>query len=386
LASAVWSDDWLNAWLNAGIQYSLAHFWKKTSFGQADIRYHLFPPIVLDDPRANMTAEERQVWGKDRECLVNGVIAKVRDSFHTDWGPFDALLIWFAQGTDLFGGGAYQVSLPYLAGGGGLLDFLFGEPEAPKKLLPVAVCDIDSSFDQVAQEVGHVFGFQHSQDRAGQDYGSPYDSMSSRRYGGRDTSFIRPNVPSLPIGRFVNGVNQQSVIGPLISAAQIYNNAFGQKVKDSGLFFQVPASYLTAPTAVKLIALDVAVDLWPGEVRPCLAVIPPSNSGGDTYFLKLRRGAGYDSGIAAGTDISHPPAGVVIHLFDRVRNRVVYVGVLPLQDGAGDRDYHVFAGWFTVRVTSIGAGFSSVGLLVGGGTDFWRNFGITFEDIRDDTL
>jgi hypothetical protein len=385
-AARVWDDASFNNWLNTGIQFSLAHFWSRTSFGQADLRYQLFPPIVMDDPRANMRLEERAIWGKDREYLVNGVTAKISSDFKPDWGAFDALLIWFAQPTDLFGGGGYPVQLGYVAGGGGLLDFIFGKPKPETKYLPAAVCDIASPFDSVCQELGHAFGLEHPLDSAGNDYGDPYDSMAAQVYGGKVTNFVRPANPSLPVGLFVDAVDQNAVVGPLVSAAHIYNSPFGQKLKNSGLFVEVSASYLTGASSFKLHALDDAVDRWPAQIGPVLAVLPPSLPNGNTYFLELRRSAVYDSGVrgATSSDATRPPIGVVIHYFDAIRKRVVYVDTLPLVNNRGDRDYRVASGAaFTVRVTSIGQDYRSVGLTVGGG-NFWRQFGIDLDDVRDD--
>jgi hypothetical protein len=386
-AVLVWNDTVFNNWLNAAIPFSLAHFWTKTSFNQVDLRYKLFPPIVLDDPRLQMTAEERKIPGKDREYLVNGVSGKVSDEFKPDWGEFDSMLIWFAQATDLFGGGSYPVTLGYVAGGGGLFDWLFGPPDPPKKYLPVAVCDILSSFDQVAQEVGHSFGMKHPLDTAGIDYGDPYDSMASITYGGRASSFIRMGNPQLPVGIVSGGIDPQTVIGPLVSAANLYISPIGRKLKDSGLFFELPQSFLTGASSFTLSALDFATDQWPAVVQPILAVVPPTSPGGEKYFLELRRNAGYDAGLNPPGNVSNaPPVGIVIHAYNSIRDRVVYIDTLPLTDNAGDKDYHVFGGAsFAFRITSINQGFKSVTILAGGG-DFWRHFGINIEESRTEIV
>lgn len=386
-ASSVWSDALFANWLNAGIQFSLAHYWAKTSFGQADLRHEIFPPIVIDDPRAGMKPEERAISGKDREYLVNGVTAKATDEFNPDWGAFDAILIWFAQPTDMFGGGGYPVPLGYIAGGGGLLDFLFGEPEPEKKYLPVAVCDVASPFDGVCQELGHAFGFDHSYDRTGTVYGDPYDVMSAQIYGGKNSAFVRATFPALPIGTFVNGVEQNSVVGPLVSAAQLYNSPLAGELKKGGLFVDVPARSKGGTTSFTLYALDEAADLWPSPPGPVLGVVPPASPLSDTYFLELRRSAGYDRGFLGPgvTDATRPPIGVVIHYFDQNQKRVVYVDTVPLINNNGDTDYNVGGAGFTIRVTSVGANFRSVGLTVGGG-DFWRNFGVDLTEVRDEVI
>ena len=74
---------------------------------------------------------------------------KVTEQFHPDWDTLDGLLIWFAQRTDLFGGGSFGVPIP-----------LF--PDAPPmRYIPAAVSDIHSSYDSVCQELGHAYGFEH---------------------------------------------------------------------------------------------------------------------------------------------------------------------------------------------------------------------------------
>lgn len=389
-ASAVWNDTVFNNWLNTTIPFSLAHFWLKSSFGQADLRYQLFPPIVIDDPRSKMTEEEKKQWGKDREYLVNGVTAKITSDFRPMWGAFDALLIWFAQQTALFGGGAFPVSLGYLTNGGGLLELLTGGRfgmalPLGTKYLPVAVCDILSPFDTICQELGHSFDFEHPLDGTGNEYGDPYDSMASQTYGGKQSSFERPFNSSLPMAP-VNGKDQQRIIGPLVSAAQIYNHSFANSLKNRRLFVEVPTSYLAGSSSFDLYALDNVVDLWPSQALPVLAVLPPALPNGDTHFLELRRSAEYDDGIKKNAaDTSKPPAGIVIHSFNRDRNRVTYVDTLPLSDNLGDRDYHVFKANFAFRVNRIGRDLRSVNITVGGG-DFWRHFGLNIEDVHTDMV
>jgi hypothetical protein len=384
--SQMWGDAVFANWLNMTVQDSLAHFWFKSSFTLADLKFQIFPPIVMDDPRLKMKPEEIGNGAKTREYLVNGVTAKVTDAFHPDWGSFDGILIWFAQPTDLFGGGAYPVPLPLPEDG--LLDFLFGGPEQQYKYLPVAVSDIASPFHAVCQELGHAYGFEHPLDRAREEYGDPYDSMASAWYGGvYSSAFTRQVDPALPVGAVVDGVDQQRIIGPYVSAAHLSISPFAPALRAAGMFIDVPPSYATGGSSFTLYALDLAIGRFPGQPLPVLAVIPPDMPGGDTYFLELRRALGYDSGLRKNAgDTSRPPLGVVIHSHDKVRNRIVYVDTLPLADNRGDRDYHMFGGGgFTFRVTSIGADFRSVGIRLGG-RNFWRNFGLNIEDVQHDIL
>jgi len=388
-ASAVWNDTVFANWLNPAIQFSLANFWLQSSFTQADVTFQIFPAVVMDDPRSALSPADRNVNAKSRGALVNGVIAKVTDTFHPDWSTIDGILIWFAQPTDLFGGGTYPVMLPLADAGP--LDFIFGGPEPEFKNIPSAVCDIAATFDSVCQEVGHAYGLEHPLDRAGQEYGDPYDSMASRTYGGKySSSFQRPVDPALPVGVGAAGEDVQRSIGPYLSAAQLWYSPFAPALETAGMFIEVPPSYATGASSFTLHALDDAVAHFPARALPIAAVIPPITPGGDTYFLELRRIAGYDSGLhvdaADASDPPHPPLGVVIHSYDQVRKRVVYVDTLPLAGNRGDRDYHLFGGGaFTFRVTSIGADFRTVGVTVGG-RDFWRNFGVNIEEVDTEVL
>jgi hypothetical protein len=383
-ASAVWDNAVFTNWLNPTVQYSLAHFWFKSSFTLADLTFQILPPIVIDDPRLKLTPEERRNNKITRAALVNGVTAKVTDAFQLEWNTIDGMLIWFAQPTDLFGGGSYPVplSLPDI---GFLQDFLFGPPIY--KSIPVAVSDIASPFDQVCQELGHAYGFEHPLDRASDEYGDPYDSMASERYGKVYwPAFERPADPALPVG-LVDGVDQQRIIGPYVSAAQLAMSPFAATLRAAGMFIDVPPSYATGASSFTLHALDRASGSFPGQPLPIAAVIPPGALGGDTYFLELRRAAGYDSGLRkTAVDTSRPPIGIVIHSYDKMRKRIVYQDTLPLADNRGDRDYHMFGGGdFTFRVTSIGADFRSVGITIGG-RDFWRHFGVNIEDVQQDVF
>ena len=355
-ASAVWSDAVMNNWMNPTIPYSLAHFWTRTSLFQADMRYILFPPIVIDDPRPNTPPK-----GDPRQTLVDGVTAEVTRAFRPDWSIFDRIIVVFAQQTDLFGGGAYLVPV---SGG--------------QKLLPAAVCDNLSPFSDITQEVGHAFGLNHEVDDAGNEYRSPYSSMSSEGYGGATSSFERPVDARFPQGTptpagvsavITNDV--QRIIGPYIAAAQFSLANFGS-FNDPGTVIQVPASYANAPETFRLTAVDAAIDSWP--VRKHLLAILPSVQGGDRYCIELRRNHSYDAGLT--TDGSNgAPVAVVIHATHPVTGRVRYVNRLPLMAAAGDRDYHCFAGHFTLRLNSFSDDLSSCSVTVGG-NEFWKYFGV----------
>ena len=99
----VWNDPVFTNWLDANHPYSLAEFWRKSSFGHAELSFNIFPPIVMDDPRDALTPTERNDNNTSRKALIDSVTAKVTEQFHPDWDTLDGLLIWFAQRTDLFG-------------------------------------------------------------------------------------------------------------------------------------------------------------------------------------------------------------------------------------------------------------------------------------------
>ncbi len=363
----VWSDEAMNNWLNPGIEFSLAHFWARTSFFQADMRYYLFPPISMDDPRTNTPPD-----GDTRLYLVNGVTDQITQMFNPDWRVFDSMLICFAQLTDLFGGGSYPVSV-----------------EGGKKYLSVAVCDIGSPFSDICQEVGHAFGLEHEMDDSGNEYMSPYSSMSSESYGGATTSFERPENPDFPTGiapapniTHINTNDVQRIIGPYITPAQLYWVNMGI-FKFSNSIYHLPVSFHTTPHTFQLNALDNAIDTWPQQ-KIALAVLPPENEGGETYFLELRRNVGYDRGLSIDGS-NRAPVAVVIHAQNASNGRIRYVDKIALQASPGDRDYHCFRGHFTVRLISLEEDFSRCSLTVGGG-DFWKYFGVDIEKLIPQTI
>ena len=99
-ASAVWSDTEAANWMNPTIPFSMAHYWRVSTFQQVDISSFIFPVVVLDDPRPC-----------DRDKLVVSVLDAVEKDFHPDWDQFDRCIIFFGQATGAFGGAAVAVSL-----------------------------------------------------------------------------------------------------------------------------------------------------------------------------------------------------------------------------------------------------------------------------------
>ncbi|MEO8621889.1 MAG: hypothetical protein ABI625_12540, partial [bacterium] len=345
-----------------------------------DLNFQIFPAIVIDDPRAGLSAEDRKNNGIARGALVDGVTSKITEQFGPDWSTIDGAVIWFAQGTDLFGGGGHRVPLPLPDPN--IIDYLLGGQDQQYKEIPVAVSDINTPFHMAAQELGHAYGFDHPLDAARHEYGDPYDSMASEAYGGVfNPAFTRSVDVTLPVGTIVNGLDQQRIIGPHLSAAQQTIGPFSDTLKSKGMFIDVPTSYAGGVSSFTLYALDYAISRFPQQPLPIVAIIPPTGPSDEKYFLELRRAEGYDAGLRKDSkDVVRPPVGVVIHLYDVALKKVAYIDTFPLPLTRGDTDYHLFTGaGFTFRVTSIGADFRSVGITIGG-RDFWRHFGLTVED------
>jgi hypothetical protein len=358
-ASAVWSDTVAANWLDPAIPFSLAHYWKVSTFQQVDFANVVFPPVVVNDPRV--------MANDDRDRLVRAVLAAVDAASHPDWNQFDRCIIGFAQKTDLFGGGTH------IAPNG--------------KLISAAVFDTNSRFDQVCQEVGHTLGLHHELgawfwDAFGNytnEYGCPYSVMSAAS----DLSFERALDPRLP-GMLPNDPHR--TVGPYLPTAHLYINQY-RAVNPAGVFNHpdtvayVPATYEHTPASVRLHARDAAIAAWPAR-RTVLAVLPPIIPGGDTHFLELRRRDGaYDGGIGNASIIIlaanfFAGNGAVADLSSL---RLCYVGHIDLEGIQGDLDYHSFSGRFVVRVKSVAADFASVDLSIAGG-NAWQNFQLTLDD------
>ena len=269
----------------------------------------------------------------------------------------------FAQQTDLFGGGSYIVPV-----GNGT------------KSIPAAVCDIASSFDQIVQEVGHAFGLNHEVDSSGREYQSPYSSMSSETYGFTNPSFKRPEDSRLPVGVGTDSPpsDGQRTIGPYITPVQFYISKFMPSFNDPGTLYQVPASYIDSPHSFRLTAVDAAIDSWPVR-KPMLAVLPPAHSGGDTYFVELRRSSSYDAGFTR-DGANGAPMALAIHAVSPLTGRVRYVDRISLDASPGDQHYYSAEGAFGVRLDSYENDFSSCGVTVGG-DGFWRYFGADLDSV-----
>jgi len=327
--NSVWPDDVFDRWMRPLIPFSLGDFWWLSSKGLFNLDYTLYPPIVMADPRLTAAAGN----AAQRGALVNGAIQAATTQVSPNWDETDIVMIWYAQPTDMFGGGTYSV--PLRDGG--------------TKVIKATVVDISSAFDAICQELGHGFGLEHEVDDAGRDYASPYSVMSARVV----PEFIRPADPRLPDGLKIMDTRDQffnnfagRVVGPVLAAAQLYNYpAF----RDTQQVTQLPASYAQYPAVVKLNALNYTVRL-PDGPYPLLAALPSNRSDGRVFTVEMRRGGlGYDAAIGAR---GGSPAGLVVHSMigdERVR----YEGVAPLTLAENHTDWYCKAGDFSIRMLNV---------------------------------
>ncbi|MFE3195925.1 hypothetical protein ACFXHA_43485 [Nocardia sp. NPDC059240] len=348
-AARIWSDADVANFMDPNVPYSLAHFWTKTSFGQFDLSYHSFAPVVLNDPRPPQGDNDTV-----RTALVLGVLKAVTVAENPDWAPFDKVFIWFAQGTDLFGGGSFR------------LESGRGTP----RVVSAAVFDIQSGFDSICEEVGHAFGLAHELDRNQNEYGCPFSSMSAAS----ELSFVRPFDARLPVG-IGAGFDPMMQVGPYVPAVQMYVHQFGAFNNIYSVNY-LSVAYEHTPQTFSLTALDIAIADWPTR-RSVLAVIPPIIPSGDTYFLELRRpGQFYDQAIDHASVLLF---AVNFYTGTGGPGRIHYVSRIDLQSVSGDLDFHSFAGAFVVRVNSVHEDFSQISLTVGGG-DAWKDFWVDIGD------
>ena len=335
--ATVWSDSLFENWLHPAIPFSLGNFWWESAWGFIDLQYQLFPEFVMTDPRPSVVLAPGEppdfLNSKKRAALVTGALQQATSQFAPFWEQFDVVLLWFAQQTDMFGGGSYPVTLR----------------DGSTKQIKTTVVDLASPFDGACQELGHGFGLDHEIDAGGNEYASPYSVMSARD---NSVEFLRPADLRLPDGspitdskdKFFN-LPAQRVIGPALPAAQLYNYPWFQ---DPPRVVQVPADHVRT---VKLYALDHARALSQSALLPVLAIIPPKWVTGRTFAVELRRGGHrYDQAIGSA---GGPPAGLVVHSFNP-DGRVRYEGVLPIVSAAGDLDWSSTGGIFTLRLLELG--------------------------------
>ncbi|MBL0009840.1 MAG: hypothetical protein IPP22_00090 [Nitrosomonas sp.] len=172
----------------------------------------------------------------------------------------------------------------------------------------------------------------------------------------------------MPTGTMVPGASPfgvatndpQRIVGPYIPSVHFYVAGFGP-FKHPDSVIEVPQSFATSPSAFRLDALDKGVAAWPQRKR-VLAVLPPLVQNGDRFFLELRRrGTEYDQGIQPETG-GQSPAAITIYSHNATTGRIKYEGRIALSGAPGDRDFHSFRGFFTVRMNTVDADFGSVDL------------------------
>ena len=345
-ANSVWSEDVFEKWMQPLIPFSLGDFWWSSSKGLFSLDNTVYAPILMDDP-GHGTNEQRN-------GLVNATLAAATAQVSPDWDNTDIAIIWYAQPTDLFGGGSYPVPL---RGGG-------------SKNIPVTVVDIAAPFDAACQELGHSFGLKHEVDAefdpanpvGEHEYKSPYSVMSAR-----GAEFIRPFDARLPDGMRILSPNDPQIgqlsgriIGPSLAAAQLYqNDAF----RDSPQLISLSGSYVQNHPTVRLYALNYTVREPPGPL-PVLVAFPSNVGDGRIFTVELRRGGfGYDAAI--GTP-GWPVAGLVVHSINP-DGRIRYEGVAPLTLAATHTDWHSQAGDFSLRLINVDAGNEFADVTVFGG-------------------
>jgi hypothetical protein len=341
-ANSVWSEDVFHKWMQPLIPFSLGDFWWSSSKGLFSLDYTVYAPIVMVDPGHGTLAQRRG--------LVDATLAAATAQVSPDWDNTDIVMIWYAQPTDLFGGGT-PFTVP-LRGGG-------------SKDIPVTVVDIAAPFDAACQELGHSFGLQHEVDAEFNEYKSPYSIMSAR-----GAEFIRPFDARLPDGmRIADPKDPQypqlagRIIGPALAAAQLYQYA---DFRDSRQVVNLSGSYAQNHPTVRLYALNYTVRVPPGPL-PVLAAFPSNVGDGRIFTVELRRGGfGYDAGI--GTP-GWPVAGLVVHSINP-DGRIRYEGVAPLTLAGTHTDWHSQPGDFSLRLLNVGAGNEYAEFSIFGGVAF----------------
>lgn len=344
--NSVWSEDVFRKWMQPLLPFSLGDFWWSCSQALFSVDCTIYPPIVITDPRIGAAPGN----GPQRSALVNGSIAAATSQVSPDWDHTDIVMFWYAQPTDMFGGGSYAV--PLRRGG--------------TKNIPATVVDIASPFDSACQELGHSFGLNHEVDDAGRDYASPYSVMSARHV----TEFVRAADARLPDGIKILDPNDpmfnnpaQRIIGPALPAAQLYKYT---NFRHTPKAIQLSDGYKHTPAVVVLYALNYMVRHPEGPL-PILAWFWSNAGEARVFTVEFRRGGhGYDTAIGT----SGRPAGLVVHSINP-DDRVRYEGVVPVSSVAPRTDWHSAAGNFSLRLLDVDSATEFVKFVVFGG-DGWH--------------
>lgn len=325
-AGDVWSATLLENWMRPLIPFSLGDYWFQSGHGLLVLDHTIYSPVVLDDPRIG------KVGGNDviRPALVNGCIDAATTQIRPDWNGTDILLLWFAQGTDAFGGGTYSVPLP----------------DNGSKTIPVTVVDINSTFNVCCQELGHSLGFKHEIDRQGKEYASPYSCMSARTNALESLRAADSRLPDganiqAPRDSFV-GRPAQRLFSPTLPAVHLLtlpefaNSTYVRRV----------GPYQTKPVRIQLYAPNYRTRSQGGPL-PIVAVLQSNKSDGRTFAVEFRPGGwGYESAVSSGS------AGLAVHSVNP-DGRIRYDGFAPLDDLKKMADWPCSEGDFSLRIDSV---------------------------------
>ena len=326
-AGDVWSSALLANWMRPLTSFSLGNYWFQSGRGAISVEHRIYLPVVLDDPRIGKMGGNAVI----RPALVNGCIEAATKQVAPDWQNTDILLLWFAQATDAFGGGVYDVPLP----------------NEETKQIAVTVVDIDSPFNVCCQELGHAFGFSHELDRQGNEYASPYSCMSSRTNA---LEFLRGANARLPEGGNIQGARDpfvgrpaQRLVSAMLPAAHLLRFpafASSSSVREVG-------PYSTRPARVQLYAPNYRTRSRTGPL-PVVAVLQ-SNKGDERKFtVEFRPGGwGYESAIGAAS------AGLTVHSINP-DGRIRYDGFAPIGGLTTMTDWPCPEGNFALRFESLG--------------------------------
>ena len=265
--ASVWSDDVTTAWMQLLRPWSLGNYWMVAGHGLLPLDSRVLPSVVMTDPR-----QPQLDVPTNRLRLTQGA-ADAATADHAVWDDIDILLLVFAQPTDMFGNGSATVT----------------ESDGRTKTIQVTVVDIQSTFVDCCQELGHSLGFDHELNAAGGSYASPYSCMSSRTSA---AEFLRPAAAGLPVGTTITnprdsmvGRDPQRVAGTLLTGAQLWTTP---GFRGSPFVVELTRDYATRPARVRLYPPDWQSNQPPGP-RPVLVAVPSNRGDGRMFFVEFRR-------------------------------------------------------------------------------------------------
>lgn len=338
---SVWSDDVTTAWMQPLRPWSLGHYWMTAGHGLLPLESTVWPAVVMSDPRT-AGADNKTNRGK----LTQGAADAGTSQAQVDWDRTDVLVLVFAQPTDLFGDG--RATVPLAAGG--------------TKAIPVTVVDIDSTFIDCCQELGHSLGFDHELDADGKEYVSPYSCMSSRTNA---AEFLRASVAGLPVGTTITnptdamiGRDSQRVAGVLLTGGQLWTVP---GFRGAPYVIELTRDYASNPARLRIHPPDWVSNQPPGP-RPVLVAVPSNRGDGRVFFVEFRRaGTGYDQGL--GSDRT----GLAVHSLNP-DGRIRYEGVAQVALAAEQTDWGCVAGDFALRYRAVDPGQDWADIEIRGGS------------------